>query len=207
MKLRRGSLLITGGLALLLLPVLLSLTYPQLATPLVLSDPLTRADAIVALGGGTSRTGQPTSATRERTLYAIGLYREGFAPRLIFSTGPIQGMSEARLMGAIARSAGVPHRAILLENESRNTYENVRFVQALIAKQGWKEIILVSSPYHMRRVSFLFRCHAPNLKVLHAPVRPSEFYERRTWGFALLQASTMLREYAALAWYWMRGYF
>src|SRR4051812_13947113 len=64
---------------------------------------------------------------------AAELYHEGWAPLLIFAGGLgrlTEGMwseSEADLFARIAMEKAVPEEAILIENRSTNTGENIQF--------------------------------------------------------------------------------
>lgn len=118
------------------------------------NKPITRegcdaADAIVAVSGGD---------TAARTNHAIQLYKNGWAPLLIFS-GAAQdktGLSNALAMRQIAIEAGVPSEAILIEENSENTAQNASLTSGLVASRGIKNIILVTSGYHQRRASLEF---------------------------------------------------
>ena len=45
---------------------------------------------------------------------------------------------------------------VVLETESRNTEENALWVVKNARLRGWKRIVLMTSPYHMRRSKFIF---------------------------------------------------
>lgn len=45
---------------------------------------------------------------------------------------------------------------VVLETESRNTEENALWVVKNARLRGWKRIVLMTSPYHMRRSRFIF---------------------------------------------------
>lgn len=45
---------------------------------------------------------------------------------------------------------------VVLETESRNTEENALWVVKNARLRGWKRIVLMTSPYHMRRSQFIF---------------------------------------------------
>ncbi|MBS1961298.1 MAG: YdcF family protein [Bdellovibrionales bacterium] len=45
---------------------------------------------------------------------------------------------------------------VVLETESRNTEENALWVVKNARLRGWKRIILMTSPYHMRRSRYIF---------------------------------------------------
>ncbi len=110
---------------------------------------LTKADVIVAVSGGD---------TKARAAMAIQLYQAGWAPHLIFSGAAADpsGPSNARAMAQQAEAAGVPVAAIELDESSLNTDENGVNVAAIIKKDGYHAIILVTSPYHQRRAFIVF---------------------------------------------------
>ena len=95
--------------------------------------------------------------------YAVKLYQQGYAPFLLFSGGVVQQNSalgvfwdttEADYFARRARAMGVPAEAILIENRSLNTGENIRFTRQLLASRGFdfQSFILVQKPYMERRV-------------------------------------------------------
>ena len=45
---------------------------------------------------------------------------------------------------------------VVLETESRNTEENALWIVKNARLRGWKRIVLMTSPYHMRRSRFIF---------------------------------------------------
>jgi uncharacterized SAM-binding protein YcdF (DUF218 family) len=201
----RASLYRYGALSALLAAFWFLPLYQWIAQPLVLSTPLTRADAIVVLGGGVNEWGHPTESTEERVHYGVGLYWEEFAPKLVLSTGMMEGFNEARVMRQAALALGVPEQDIVLEEESHNTYENILFVHRLFQQRGWQRPIVVSSPYHMRRIDRVYKKVGSEVSPLYAPVRPSVFDRGGLGAHRLRQFFTVLREYLALGFYWMRG--
>jgi uncharacterized SAM-binding protein YcdF (DUF218 family) len=113
-----------------------------------LSDPLAHADAIVAISGDTGA----------RAESAIALWKQGYAPVLIFSGGSSdpESVASAELMKRTAVSAGVPASAIIVEGTSATTEENAQRVAELMKAAGLRSAILVTSPYHQRRAAILF---------------------------------------------------
>jgi uncharacterized SAM-binding protein YcdF (DUF218 family) len=93
------------------------------------------------------------------------LFLEGRAPLLIVSggqgaiTGRLWSEPEADLFARIIEQHGVPRDRILVENESTNTGENVRFTRRLLASRGLdpQSFILVQKPYMERRSYATFR--------------------------------------------------
>jgi uncharacterized SAM-binding protein YcdF (DUF218 family) len=112
------------------------------------TDPLEKADAIVAISGDTGA----------RTETAIALWKQGYAPLLIFSGGSSdpESVASAELMKRIAVAAGVPADAIAVEGASATTEENAKRVAELMKERGLGSAILVTSPYHQRRAAMLF---------------------------------------------------
>jgi uncharacterized SAM-binding protein YcdF (DUF218 family) len=93
------------------------------------------------------------------------LFLQGLAPLLVFSGGlgnltrEIWDEPEARKFARIARSRGVPDESILIEDQSTNTGDNVRFTKRLLEERGIdpKKFILVQKPYMERRTYATFR--------------------------------------------------
>ncbi len=108
-------------------------------------------------------------------------------------------------MKAWAISKGVPAEAVLIENEAGNTYENVKFTNAILGRNGWRSILVVSSPYHMRRVSLVYGKIKDNLKVVYTPIPESRFYSHGT-GASLEQIRAIIHEYLGILYYWWKGY-
>ena len=108
-------------------------------------------------------------------------------------------------MRALAIDQGVPADRIAIEERATNTFENVRFTDAILKQRRWRSILLVSSPYHMRRASLVWRKVAPDVTVVPTPPAQAQFYEH-TRGATLEQIRGLLQEYAAIAVYWWRGW-
>lgn len=93
------------------------------------------------------------------------LYLEGLAPLLIFSgglgsiTSAMWSEPEADQFARVALGMGVPQEAILTENRSTNTGENVLFTRRLLAERGIDpaRFVLVQKPYMERRAYATFK--------------------------------------------------
>lgn len=120
---------------------------------------LVPSDCILTLGSHDTRVAHR----------AAELYHQGWAPLLIFSGGLgrlTEGMwteSEAARFARIAVEAGVPPEAILLEDKSTNTGENIQFVQQLLQHKGLnpQQFIVVQKPYMERRSYATFKQNWP----------------------------------------------
>jgi uncharacterized SAM-binding protein YcdF (DUF218 family) len=108
-------------------------------------------------------------------------------------------------MRSLAIANGVPESAILLELEAANTHQNVTFTNAILEKNSWHRILLVSSPYHMRRALLTWKKAAPQIEVVPEPVPRSQFYEHDR-GASFAQIRGLLQECVALAYYWWQAW-
>ena len=176
-----------------------------LAEPLRMSAPPQPADAVVVFAGGVGESGTAGVGVAERVSRAVDLYRGGFASAIVFSSGYVFTLREAEMMKAIAVSHGVPADAILLEEGARNTYENVANTNQILNDRGWRRILLVSSPYHMRRATMTWQKLAPSVHVTPTPVHESQFYVHED-GASLEQLRGLLHEYVAIVAYKLRGW-
>ena len=175
------------------------------AEPLRISEPPRPADAIVVFAGGVGESAKAGGGTPERLKEAVELYKAGRAPYLIFSSGYAYSFLEAQQMRAQAIGQGVPASAIVLEEHSVNTFQNVTFVNEILREHHWRTILLVSSPYHMRRATLVWRKAAPDVTVIHTPPSRSQFYDHSR-GATVEQVGGILYEYIAILAYWRRGW-
>lgn len=130
----------------------------------LLNNRLEKTDCILALGSHDLRVPE----------CAAELYLQGYAPLLIMSGGLgnfTQGLwteKEADKFAAVAIKKGVPPEAILIENNSTNTGENIVLTQKLLEEKGLdpKSFIVVQKPYMERRSYATFTKHWPGKKLL-----------------------------------------
>ena len=102
------------------------------------------------------------------------LFLERWAPLVVFSGGlgrltrGVWDRPEADRFAEIAARMGVPREAMLIENLSTNTSENVRFTRDLLAKLRLdpQRFILVHKPYMERRAFATFRKVWPEKQAL-----------------------------------------
>ena len=158
---------------------------------------LHRADAIVVLGNRppVDESGRIRAELRRRVETGVQLFRRGLAPRLVMAGGPApSGDVEADVMRDFAIRLGVPPHAILRERRSQDTIENARFSITMLCKNETEpcipEVIIVSSPYHLRRARMLFECAGARAQVAPTPVpshanyaRSFAFRERFVWAY------------------------
>jgi uncharacterized SAM-binding protein YcdF (DUF218 family) len=119
--------------------------------------PVEPAEAIVVLADSVNAYGALSESSLRRTLHGILLYRQGFAPRLVFS-GPAnqQGIVEAEVRAAMARQLGIAPTAILTEIRGHTTREEAARLASLLQPMGVHTILLVTDPEHLVRAQPLF---------------------------------------------------
>lgn len=125
---------------------------------------LEKSDCILVLGSHDTRV----------AVRAAELWLQGWAPLVIFSGGlgrlteGIWTETEADKFARIAIEMGVPEDAILIENKSTNTGENILFTQELLKKNGLdpQSFIVVQKPYMERRSYATFKKYWPSKKLI-----------------------------------------
>ena len=218
-----GVVLIVVGLAWVLawsLPITSLYLGSRLESqhPYKLPRDLPRADVIVIFGGNTQANRanwfEPYNRATavDRIDLAQALYVAGRAPRILISGSALDGkVSEAQMIARLLRQRGIPDSAILLENNSRNTYENARFTDIIMRGQKLKSALLVTSALHMPRALASLQTRGIHVtaangapQIVLPPNNPPALWRPH---FRSLEASrTIIKEYLGLLGYWVRGW-
>ena len=128
---------------------------------LVSIDPLQKADAIFVLGGSRA----------DRALEAVELYREGYAPLIVMSSGgtePAQRLLESQgihvptevetMRDVMVTRLGVPATAVhLLTKETDNTAAEASAIGAMAKAGRWTRLIAITDRSSTRRAGFALR--------------------------------------------------
>ena len=174
--------------------------------------------AIVVLSGGRAPIAREyrnldtvNSRSLERLRYASRLAKVHSLP-IVLVGGSVndERKSEASLMQqALKTDFGV--EATLLEEESKNTFENARFVNKILKDNSISKILLVTHAYHMPRAMWCF-----NDVGLEPIAAPTIFYKRNSAepemkdyiprASALTKTRIALHEYIGSLWYKFVGY-
>jgi len=153
--------------------------------------PVQSVDLIVVLGGGTEPEIAPrpmteVNAAGDRVIYAAKLFQENPEAKLLLSGGDIDFLDQsdstpAADMAALLKLMGVPESALILQDQSQNTYEDALYSCEKIKAAGYKNVVLVTSAMHMPRSIKLFT--KQGCTVLPAPTDYSitETAWQRTW--------------------------
>ncbi len=120
------------------------------------------ADIIITVSGGD---------TNSRTQQAIDLYKNGWAPKLLFSGAAFDksGPSNAEVMRQQALDQQVPASDVTIEDDSETTRQNADLTASLLDKMGIKSAILVTSGYHQKRTLLEFQERSPAINFRSQP--------------------------------------
>ena len=160
-----------------------TLVGSRLGPWLVVADPLVRSDAIFVLDG----------LTPLRELEAAALVREGWAPRIVLSLARDPIPEEARRLAGdaepqersarVLRRGGVPDENLIrLDRFVENTREELRVDFEYARAHGLRRVIIVTSPYHTRRVRIMWNSRfEAEVAALVRPTRYEPVDPERWW--------------------------
>ncbi len=164
---------------------------------LIVKDTLQTADLIHMLGGDV-----------ERIDYGIELYKQGYGGKILLTGGrvelPLVNTTYSHLAREYAESKGVPANGILQhESTATSTFEEVLELQEILHHDASvQSIIIVSSPYHLRRARWIFNKtlkHRVKLQFVPVPFEKSRHKER--WWTTELSLQAVVNEYLKLPFY------
>ena len=156
------------------------------------------SDCIVILGAAVWPGGQPSFVLRDRIVRAAELYHQGVADKIICSGGVGKyPPAEAEVEKQLLMKAGVPEEKIIMEAASASTVEQAVRIKEICDREGFNSIALVTSFYHEKRATQLFR-RAGFKKIEDARCTHERFVDLNYW---------VARESVALAvmnwWQWV----
>lgn len=122
---------------------------------------------LIVLGGGfegainLARGGYDINSGGDRFLEAAVLARRYPDARIVVSGGTgtlvLDGEGDADTAPKLFEALGIPASRLILEKESRNTYENVENIRQIVSPGQDETWLLVTSAFHMPRAIGLFR--------------------------------------------------
>ena len=123
----------------------------QIGDYLVLDQPPESSDAIVAISGEQSRRA-----------WAIELYRRGHSNLLIFNLSDTtyffgQAIDPVESVRQMTLEAGIPAQSLVINTQVKSTWEDALATRESVLGLGLKSIIVVSSPFNMRRVQLTYK--------------------------------------------------
>ena len=189
------------------------------ATTMPLEERPKDAEAIVVLSSGVyppqgpRRRAEMDESTLQRCLEGARLYHQG-APCLVVTSGgrvdpDSPGPSFAAVMGELLGHLGVKDSDLLLEGNSRTTYENAVECAKLLKERQIHRIVLVADAEDMMRASACLR--KQGLQVIPAPCH----YRATHFGLSLftfvpspgaaVRVERAWHEWLGFVYYWGKG--
>jgi uncharacterized SAM-binding protein YcdF (DUF218 family) len=187
--------------------LVLVLAYFAVSTTLVArwmgKDERPRVDAIVVLGAA-QYDGRPSAIYQARLEHAVELWSGGVAPLVVFTGGKEPGdrFTEGGSGARWALARGVPSAAVVTEEQSRTTYQNLAGAKRALERRdpdgGRRRIVIVSDPFHMFRA--VRQAADLGMDAYPSPTRTSPLSASR-----LKLTELVLREDLAIAGYLLSG--
>lgn len=196
-----------------------NMMYPleeRFARPAQLPD---RIDGIVVLGGGLegqinlARGGYELNRGGDRLIETAVLALRHPEARVVVSGGDgslvLAGEGDGDTAPRLLTALGVSRDRLILENKSRDTYENALFSKTLVMPEPGETWLLVTSALHMPRAMGLFAKAGFPVQAWPSDYRTSG---REGFGFfkdsvanSIDNTSVALREWIGLVAYWLSG--
>jgi uncharacterized SAM-binding protein YcdF (DUF218 family) len=123
------------------------------------------ADVILMLGGSIyekspdlSGQGAPGPDTMMRLVTAARLHHRLGGIPIVVSGGKVfsAGAPIAPIAKRFLVDLGIPPDAVILEDRSRDTYENALYCKSICEQRGFKKPLMVTSGYHIKRALLCF---------------------------------------------------
>ena len=223
----RGRPRLAWGVAVLAVAQLLAFSTEPVADALFahLESSATRTDrpevtydAVIVLGGAVDSQASRASGelelmgTADRVVKGYEVLRSGHAQQLLYSCGvvdPVPGdVPESVQVVEALKRWGIQPAQLLAETSSRNTRENAVESARVVARQGWKTLLLVTSAAHMERSLGCFRAVGLHPDTLPVDRRAGDG-RNRSWvprAASLSRSTDALRELAGRVVYRIMGY-
>jgi uncharacterized SAM-binding protein YcdF (DUF218 family) len=162
--------------------------------------PHIEADVILMLGGDLydrsadfSGIGAPGPGTMERLVTAARLHRRFHIP-VVLSGGRVNP-SASQSVAAVAKrflvDLGIPPSALIVEENSRDTYENAVNCRNICQARGYSRPLLLTSGYHLKRALLSFR--AVGLAVTPYPCALSTWQGKSYTLYSFLPSAAALK--------------
>ncbi len=189
-KKRKQSFFISGFVLLILLTndaVFQGIVHWWEPEPVAIKDSEKKYDFIILLGGYSDfQTAMGKSEFQlglkggNRLITALNLYKKGIGKKIILTggSGKLLGdkYGEAEYVAPYLKTLGLPDSAFIVENKSRNTWENAIFSKQIIdSLQKNATCLLVTSALHMPRSKACY-----DKAGLPTTIYPTDYYSQQS---------------------------
>lgn len=175
---------------------------------LVTEDPLQKADAIAILAG---------DGGAARTLEAVRIYQDGYAPRIILTNQVlpkgyealarmgIKAPEERDVQWMVLKAMRVPRPAVLeVQERADSTRGEMLYLTRFLVQHRIRSAILVTSRSHSTRArKIMTRASAGRIAIISRPTRYDTF-DPDGWWRSRRDAKEVLAEYEKLVNHWVQ---
>jgi len=160
------------------------------------ASPPERSDLMVVLGGDSG----------DRGLTAARLYAAGMAPRVLLTglegSSPRVRRAYLHWRAQVLSEAGVPLERFEYDAQSGNSWDEAVNTRRLMQARGWRKVLVVSDPYHMRRLSWAWGKAFEGSGLAYTLVASSPaFWQPDVWWRDETSGAAVIMEYIKLAYY------
>ena len=149
----------------------------------------------------------------DRVLHTIKLYRSGKIQKIVITGGSgsiyDQEIKEGLVLKDFLLENGVSENDLMIESESRNTYENAVFTSRIIPPAEAGKILLITSGTHMRRGAACFRKAGYDIETFPTSFRHDDFRPHMIYtpsSDSIREWDTLFKEVTGYVVYWLVGY-
>lgn len=153
----------------------------------------------------------PYGTSRERVRYAVYLYRQGYARKIVLSNEEIDiaGIDTSDSGELVRREIillGLPAEdVILLYERATSTYEEAGYLRQVMLKEGFRSAIVVAEPYRSRRTFLTYKKAFGEDIALLSSVPEEENPRASKWWQRRQGISILYNEYPRLLLYFLKG--
>ncbi|MCB7129447.1 MAG: YdcF family protein [Candidatus Brocadiales bacterium] len=170
---------------------------------LIVDEPPVQSDIIIV-----------SSDDVDRIPYGAELVKRGIATRLLVLISPedcpiFLPMDCAALIIERLKTLGISHDQVQIEDRTHSTYTDATLSRERMEKAGFRSAVVISDPFHMRRVTWAWRrVFADSSVRLTFDAIPFEYRGLALdgWWTREIQSVQVFSEYVKLGLYWAKGY-
>lgn len=143
-------------------------------------------DVVLCLAGGKGRIPFAVNVWHQlrplnKNLHTPVLYLAGLGPNANIETLAEQGVPKDLLKE-------IKKEDVVFENVSTNTFENAQIFSSFVRQKQWKNVLLITAGYHMKRSGNILRKTLGDEVNVYYKTMDSERFDRNLWhkdGYAI----------------------
>ena len=173
-------------IAIIIILIYLFIDFVYAMRSFEISEPK-EVDAIVCLVGGTGRIDEALRLMAQRKA------------RILILSGVNKNVSLRDILKKSNYKEQILEENIKIENLSKNTLENTLHTAQYLKTNNYQSIILITSLYHIKRASFMFKKILPEQIKIY--IHPIVTFENKNWWNSSYHVRLMVYEFIKYWWY------